>query len=249
MRALKENNLVKRATIWLLVLAAWAAGAVQARAQDDLLQTGFFNVDVGAQPQRQTITASKSFSLYDETATVTDVQRIRNGAVFDVSGGLRIGHNLAAGVGFSQFGRSGTGTIAASIPSPAFYDRPLIIASDASNLAHTERTIHGRITYFLPVSESLYVSVSGGPSFIHVSQGLATAVSVAPGTQSLSLGNETQSGSTIGVNGDIDANYVLTPGIGIGLFVRYTAGKLDLPAVQDFKVGGLQTGLGLRARF
>ena len=240
---------MKKATILLMVLAAWSAGLRQARAQDDVIKAGFINADLGAQPQRQTITASSSFSLYDETATVTDVQRIRNGAVFDVSAGIRIGHNLAAGVGFSQFGRSGTGAITASIPSPSFYDRPLIVASGAADLAHTERAIHGRITYFLPVDDNFDLSVSGGPSLIHVTQGLATGITVTPGTQSVSLGNETQSGNAIGFNGGIDANYMLNPTIGIGLFVRYTYGKLDLPDVQGFKVGGLQGGLGLRARF
>jgi len=241
--------LVKKTTIFLMVLAVWSAGSRQAQAQDDVIKAGFVNVDIGAQPQRQTITASNSFSLYDETATVTDVQRIRNGAVFDVSGGIRIGHNLAAGVGFSQFGRPGTGAITASIPSPSFYDRPLLVARDAADLAHTERAIHGRITYFLPVDENLDLSVSAGPSFIHVAQGLATGVTVAPGTQSVSLGNETQSGNAIGFNGGIDANYMVSPRIGIGLFVRYTYGKLDLPDVEGFKVGGLQGGVGLRTRF
>src|SRR4029079_5179479 len=119
-----------------------------------VIHTGFFNADFGAQPQRQTITAHSSFPLYDEVATVTDVQRIRNGSVFDVSGGIRMGRNLAVGAGFSQFGRAGTAAVTASIPHPAFFDRPLVVARDASNLTHTERTIHGRITYFMPMSDA-----------------------------------------------------------------------------------------------
>ena len=91
---------MKKGLIFLMVLVAWTASARQARAQSELLQAGFLNIDIGAQPQRQTITASTSFPLYDEVATVTDTQRIRNGMVFDVSGGMRIGHNLAAGAGF-----------------------------------------------------------------------------------------------------------------------------------------------------
>ena len=241
--------LVKKATIVVMALAAWAAGGRAARAQDELIQSGFFNVDAGAQPQRQTITATNSFPLYDEVATVTDVQRIRNGAVFDVSGGMRIGHNLAAGVGFSQFGRSGTAAVTASIPHPAYFDRPLVVSTDANDLPHTERTIHGRITYFMPVSDGIDISVSGGPSFIHVAQGLATGLTVAPGTQSVTLGNETQSGNALGFNGGLDGNYMLRRTLGLGAWIHYTYGKLDLPDVKDFKVGGLQGGLGLRARF
>lgn len=248
-RGFKEKNLVKKATIFLMVLAVGAATARSARAQTELLQAGFLNVDGGAQPQRQTITASSSFPLYDEVATVTDVQHIRNGMVFDVSGGVRIASNLAAGVGFSQFGRPGTGVVTASVPSPRVFDQPAVVSRDADSLTHTERTIHGRITYFMAVTDTLDVSVSGGPSFIHVVQGLATGLTVAPGTQSISLGNETQSGNALGINGGIDANYMVQSRFGIGVWVRYTYGKLDLPDVKDLKVGGLQGGLGLRARF
>ncbi len=176
---LKEKKLVKKGTIFLMMLAIWAGGGRKARAQDELVPTGFLNIDAGAQPQRQTITATNSFPLYDETATVTVAQRIRNGMVYDVSGGMRIATNLAAGVGFSQFGRSGTGTVTASIPSPRFFDQPLIVSRDADNLTHTERTIHGRITWFVPVTDAFDISLSGGPSYIHVVQGLATGVTIA----------------------------------------------------------------------
>lgn len=240
---------MKKVTLLVTTLAIWAGGVQAARAQDEIVPMGFINIDAGAQPQRQTITATNSFPLYDETATVTVAQRIRNGAVFDVSGGVRIAHNLAAGVGFSQFGRSGSGAVSASIPSPRFFDQPLIVSRDASNLDHTERTIHGRITWFVPVTNSIDVSVSAGPSYIHVVQGLATGVTVLTGTQSISLGNETQSGNTFGANAGVDANVMLMPSVGVGLWVRYTYGKLDLPDVKDFKVGGAQGGLGFRARF
>src|SRR5262249_28725384 len=132
------ENLVKKVTIPLMLLAIWAGSGDRARAQDEIAPTGFLNIDAGAQPQRQTITGTSSFPLYDETATVTVSQRIRNGAVYDISGGIRVAHNLAAGVGFSQFGRAGTGTVTASIPSPRFFDQPAIVSRSADNLTHTE---------------------------------------------------------------------------------------------------------------
>jgi hypothetical protein len=240
---------VKKVTLLVAMLATWAVGARQARAQDEIVPTGFLNIDIGAQPLRQTITATNSFPLYDETATITVAQRIRNGAVFDVSGGVRIGYNLTAGAGYSQFGRAGTGVVSASIPSPRAFDSPLIVTRDASNLDHTERAIHGRITWFMPMTDSIDLSVSGGPSLIHVAQGLATGVAVAPGTQSISLGTETQSGNAFGINAGVDGNVMLVPGFGAGAWIRYTYGKLDLPDVKGLRVGGVQGGLGFRARF
>jgi hypothetical protein len=243
------DNLVKKVTLLVAMLAIWAVGARQARAQDEIVKTGFINIDAGAQPQRQSITATSSFPLYDETATVTVAQRIRNGAVFDVSGGVRVGHNLAAGVGYSEFGRAGTGTVSALIPSPRFFNQPLTVVTDAANLDHTERSIHGRITWFVPVGDNIDVSVSGGPSFIHVVQGLATGVTVAPGTQSISVGSSTESGNAFGINGGVDGNVRLAPSYGVGLWIRYTYGKLDLPDVKGLRVGGIQGGLGFRVRF
>jgi hypothetical protein len=243
------EDLVKKVTLLLTMLAISALGAGSARAQDELVQTGFLNIDAGAQPQRQTITATNSFPLYDETANITVAQRIRNGGVFDLSGGIRIGHNLTAGAGYSQFGRAGTGVVTASIPSPRAFDSPLTVIADAANLDHTERAIHGRVTWFVPMTESIDVSVSAGPSFIHVTQGLATGVTVAPGTQSISLGTATQSGNTLGINAGVDGNVMLVPGFGAGLWIRYTYGKLDLPDVKGLNVGGIQAGLGFRARF
>jgi hypothetical protein len=42
---------------------------------------------------------------------------------------------------------------------------------------------------------------------------------------------------------------MMSPGLGIGVWVRYTYGKLDLPDITGLTVGGLQGGVGLRARF
>jgi hypothetical protein len=243
------ENLVKKVTLLVTMLAIWALGAGSARAQDEIVPKGFINIDAGAQPQRQTITATNSFPLYDETTTITVSQRIRNGGVFDVSGGVRIGYNLTAGAGYSAFGRAGTGVVSASIPSPRAFDSPLLVTRDAANLDHSERAIHGRITWFVPMTDKIDVSVSGGPSFIHVAQGLATGVDVAPGTQSISLGTATQSGNTFGINAGIDGNMMFVPGFGAGVWIRYSYGKLDLPDVKGLRVGGIQGGIGFRARF
>jgi hypothetical protein len=42
---------------------------------------------------------------------------------------------------------------------------------------------------------------------------------------------------------------MFNPKYGFGLFVRYAQGTVDLPAVTGVKVGGLQSGVGFRARF
>src|SRR5581483_11748705 len=101
-----------------LTMAALGAVAAPAAAQAYSAAPAFLTVGVGAQPQRRTLTAADSFSLYDETATIAAVERIRNGALIEIGGGRRISERLAIGAVFSMFGRPGSGSLTASIPDP-----------------------------------------------------------------------------------------------------------------------------------
>ena len=123
-----------------LLAAVMAAGASPAFAQsgDDPIKTGFLSVYGGAQPQQRDIAATTTQTIYEETATIASAQGIRNGAVFQVGGGIRVHKALAVGVRVSMFGRPGTGTITASIPDPIFFNRPKTVVADASGEASGE---------------------------------------------------------------------------------------------------------------
>jgi hypothetical protein len=224
------------------------AAPVPAAAQSDAAAPAFLNVGVGAQPQRHTVTAATSFPLYDETATIAAVQHIRNGALFEVGGGFRLARRLSFGAAFSMFGRPGSGSLTASIPDPIFYSRPATVSTDANDLAHAERDLHLQAIWFLPVSPKFDVSLSAGPSILHVSQDIATA-SVASATQSVTVARTTESATAVGFNAGVQGNYMFAPRYGVGLFVGYAGGSIDLPSATDTKVGGLRTGLALQVRF
>jgi hypothetical protein len=68
-------------------------------------------------------------------------------------------------------------------------------------------------------------------------------------TQNISVGNDKQDATAIGVNVGADASYMFTPKLGAGLFVRYAGASVDFDSVEDLNVGGFQAGLGLRIRF
>lgn len=238
-----------KTTCVLAVCAAiCAATPVTARAQSNG-QRAFINVGVGAQPQRQSLTASTSFPLYDETATVAAVQHIRNGALIEIGGGMRVTRRpLAIGAAFSMFGRPGGGTLTAAVPDPVFYSRPTTVSADANDLDHQERSIHLQAIWLVPVNPKFDISLSAGPSFIHVSQELATAT-VASGTQSVTVARATEAGTAVGFNAGFQGNFMFASRYGVGLFVGYAGGSVDLPHASDFKVGGFRTGLALQARF
>src|SRR5262245_28456639 len=186
---------IRKTIVILMTLATMTLASTSlALGADDPVKTGFVNFDAGAQPMRRTISASSTFSIYDETGSVDASERIRNGAVFDVSGGVRVWQRIAIGAGFSSFGRSGSGTLSASIPHPAFYDRKLTAVREVTDLQHSERAVHVRVTWFKPINDRVDVALAAGPSFIKITQGVATSIAVQPGTQNFTVNQATEKG-------------------------------------------------------
>jgi hypothetical protein len=240
---------VKKATIEVTAITACLLACAVTAAAQAPAGSAFLNIDVGAQPQQRTLTTSDTFTLYDEAATVTTSQPIHNGPMFQVSGGYRVWHNVSIGVGVSSFARSSSGSLVASIPDPVFVGRPRTVAVDTSDLNHTELGVHVKAVWFLPVSEKFDIALSAGPSFIRVGQDIAAVGPVPTGTQTVTVTKRTQHGTALGVNAGFDMRYMFAPRYGVGLFAQYAGGSVDLPTAASLKVGGFQTGLGLRLRF
>lgn len=220
------------------------SGPTGAFAQGGDELTPFVTIYGGAQPMRRTITAVDRFELFEEQATITSIQRIRNGAVIKGAAGYPILGNLAVGGGLSYFGRSGTAVLQAELPDPAFYDRYTTVQLDADQLKHTELGINISLFYRAPVSPKFDLLVSGGPSFIRVQQEIAT-VTLSSGTN-VAVTKALETGTAFGVNGGVDGIYKFTPSVGLGIFVHYVGGKLDLPSAPGLNVGGPQAGLVVR---
>ena len=234
----------------LVVSGVLFASVAPAAAQSPAASTGkaFLNVNLGAQPNRRTITVAQSFSLYGETAKIDASQRVANGPVFEIGGGYRLRPLAAVGASFSSFSSSGTAAMTASIPNPLFFDRAATVSVGAADLKRTERSLHLRAVFTVPVRDRIEIALFAGPSIIHVSQQVATGT-VPAGTQTLAAAFNAETGNAFGVNLGFDGAYMFTPRLGAGLFVQYTGGSVDLASAKDVKAGGLQTGLGLRARF
>ena len=224
-------------------------GAAEVGAQQPSpASAGFINVSVGAQPQRRTIQTSESFPLYDEIATVTSNQPIKNGVIFDVSGGYRVWGRVALGVGLSSFRSRGDAGVIASIPDPGVFDRPRIVGNNTSGLDRSELGVHLQAVWLTPVTDKVDFSFSAGPSFIRLTQQVATA-SVQARTQNIDVTQKSESETALGINVGFDVSYMFRPQFGAGVFLRYAGGSVDLPEVSNVKVGGLQGGLGIRVRF
>jgi hypothetical protein len=209
----------------------------------------FLNVDVGAQPERHTLTTSDSFPLYEELASMTSTQPIRNGAMFDVTTGYRVRDRWGVAVGVSTFGRRSASTLVASVPDPQFFGRPKAVTSQTDNLAHRERAVHLQLVWFAPITEKMDVAVSAGPSFVRVVQELTPTATVPADTQTVIPTPVTEADTTVGANAGLESTYMFTPRVGAAMFVRYVFASVDLPAASGLRVGGVQSGFGLRLRF
>lgn len=239
----------KRMSVVVLLAGLALAGGSSVFAQTTAANAIFIDVNGAGQTQSRTINTSTTFPLYGETAGINAAQKIASGAIFDISGGYRVWRGLSVAVGFSAFSRTSNGALIASIPSPIAFNRPLTVTASSSGLKHTELGTHVMAVWFFPITDKIDVDVFGGPSFIRLNQDVMTA-SVPPGTRDLNIERPSRQTETAkGGNAGINATYLFSRHYGIGLFMRYAGGSVDLPAASNVKVGGFQAGGGLRLRF
>jgi Outer membrane protein beta-barrel domain len=252
------RKLMTKTTSVLMVLTGLFLGSARstsAQSLSPLPPQYFVNVNVGAQPQDRTITSNTTFPLYDETATIDSTYQIPSGAFFEIGGGYHIGgrypilRRVTIGASVSFFNHNGSGGLAGLIPDPLFFDRPATVNVDVGELEHKETGVHVFATYWMPISEKMDVTVSIGPSFIHVTQDVVSSITVPEPTQDIIYTLENESGTAVGINVGVDGNYMLTRNYGVGAFLRYAGGSEDLPHAPDLKVGGFQVGVGARIRF
>lgn len=242
---------MKTTTTIIAMIGALTIGtASTARAQTAPADpTMFVNISVGGQFQNHDFTSVSTFDLFNETGSVTANQTIGSGFVFDATAGHRFSRRFAGAIGISTFNGSGEAAALASIPSSLFVGKPTMknfAPSDYGDLSQSNVAVNFQIVYMWPLTNRIDLQVFGGPSIIHVSQDIATATPVENSTATI----ESQSG-TSGKSGSIgvDLAYKLNNRYGVGGFVRYLGGQVDLPSVENLTVGGTQAGGGIRIRF
>src|SRR5918995_6105679 len=130
----------------------------------------FVSINGLYQPGEETIEQATSYSVYDETATASATQNVKNGGgMFDIGGGYRT-NRYGIGIAYTQFKSSNSASITGSIPHPVFFDRPRTVSATLDGLEHTEHVVHVQAYYFVPVAEKMDVAVFIGPSFFSVKQ-------------------------------------------------------------------------------
>jgi hypothetical protein len=233
----------------IVTLGLLLGTALTAHAQTATDSQMYLNIYGGGQLQSRDFSSNATFSLYNETGTVTANQTIGSGFVFDASYGYRITGSFFVAGGVSTFNGSGNAAAVAAIPSPLFVGKPTIVpyGPDAfGDLKQTDVSINITAVWMHPLSDRLDITGFAGPSIIHVSQEIASITGTAAATPTV----EKQSKVTAKAgSAGIDLTYKVNPRYSVGGFVRYLGGEVDLPAVANMKIGGAQAGGGIRIRF
>ena len=250
---------MRRGFVFLGVLATGCLVAPAADAQmRDWEDTAFVSVNFGYQVGDRSFSETLSATIYDETATYGVNHESGGGGFFDISGGVRVWRNLAAGLGVTRFAATSGAAVTGSIPHPLFYGRPRTGSFYRTDLEHTETGIHLQAVWVVPVTDQIDVSVFGGPSFFNVGQSVITNLTPAEvgapfDTVAITgASTSTVSERAVGGNVGVDITYLVTERYGGGLFVRWAGASVDIPASggsPSIDVGGTQFGIGLRARF
>ena len=245
--------MTKTTTIIAMIAGFTLSTAFTARAQTQSTTSAdadkFISVSGGGQFQSRTFSETTTFSLFGDTGSVVANQTVGSGFVFDASVGYRVWRRLSVAVGVSTFRGSGDAAAVVAVPNPLFFGKPTIknfSASDYGNLSQTGTALNIQAVWIKPLTDKLDLWMFIGPSIIHVSQEVASATE----TQAATATTKTDSANTgkAGTAG-VDLNYRLNERYSVGGFVRYGGGQVDLPSVSKLKVGGVQTGGGIRFKF
>lgn len=253
---------------WLVAAVIALNSAAPASAQQDARV--FISVNGGLQTTSsnfsQDIVFPESGGLYRDVLSAATAQeparfesayRVESGMLFDVSGGVRLTRNFGLGIGVSQFAATETASVSAHVPHPFFFDRDRSI-SGTLPLPRNETAFHIEARAIVPATESVTVTVFGGPTAFSVWQQLVTDVRFSQEypyeTASFTSADRRQEfGTTMGYNLGADVAYYFSSNVGIGWFVRYSRMMVELPSgsdgTLDTQAGGLHTAGGLRLRF
>lgn len=250
--------------IVVLLLAAPAAAQVSEGGR------GFIAINGGLQPSTSdfsdTVVFAAAGGVYtervsgaaaQEPASFIGTSRVGAGALFDVSGGVRLGRTVGIGVGVSRAALDVATTVSAQVPHLFVFGRDRSIAGTAP-LTRAEIAVHVQVIAVLPVSEALAVSVFGGPTFFTVRQDLVGDVefthSYPYDTAAFSAATTVSAQeSKVGFHLGADVAYYFSNHVGVGWLTRYSGATIDLPSVNDgtvsIQAGGLHAAGGLRLRF
>ena len=250
---------LSRRALFLTVVFAVASATPALAQRDDLKGRFSVHVNGGFQSGTDTVRRTFVFRAYGEDARFDENHETQTGNLLNLGGSLRVWEQLRVGASYSQLTKADSTQLTGTVPNPIAINAPRMIDQQTLSLAHEQRATHLYVAWVVPINDKLDVAVLGGPSFFSLTQGIVSGVSLRevsgpPWPQVASDGVTTGEfkKNGIGVHVGADVSYMVTPNFGLGGFLRFAQGSIDVPSLggdRPLNVGGIQTGGGVRLRF
>lgn len=230
------------------------------------MEVGYLNLNAVYPTEEHSLIQRLSLSEYNETGALEARQASSSRVGLDAALGLRVGSNLAVGLGVTHLRPRIRVDGTASVPHPLFHDRHRESELRAGDFDRTELGIHLHAAWTIPLASRLDMVLSAGPSLFNVEldrvDPTVTLREAAPYNEvQVDFGRESVKKRVLGASVGIDLTYHflrrIDPGAmfwsaGIGVFARWATGTSPLPEFgpdETLDVGGLRAGAGLRFRF
>jgi len=234
----------------LIATAAFSAcAAIPAAAQPSSAAADrplFVDVNAGIGAKPSPLTAGTTFTIFGEDGSAATEVAPGLSGLADFRVGYHVNPKVAIAVALSGSQSTAAAATTASVPNPIRFNSPTIVSLEAAESTRREIGVHLQASYALPLSAGLMLTIAGGPSIVHLQQGIPS-VTISGTTPTIVSANE--SGNGFGGNVGADLSTFFSERYGLGVFVRYVAAKVDLPSASGVTVGGVQVGAGLRLRF
>jgi hypothetical protein len=196
------------------------------------------------------------FTLYNQSGRTDADYTVAHGLnAYDYGVAGRIWGPLALGINYSVVTATSSGDIDSRIPHPVSTAAPRNLQASVTDLNRTEHTLHIEIRA-TKGGRKFEGAFFAGPSLFKIRQDIVSNVvfrDFAGAVTFLSADTkEVLKESVLGLHVGVDVSGMIVPVIGFGVFARYSVGEGEFADGRDtglLKVGGFQTGGGLRIRF
>jgi hypothetical protein len=198
------------------------------------------------------------FQIYDESAQYHAYYSTSRSSALDAMLGLRFGQHFVLAVAFWRSAPVPSADISAVIPHPFSYNTPRPASAGGFAAGRVENDGHLQLTWLVPLSSHVDLSMFGGPSLFYVRQDLVSGLSLRESYPYDTVGisgfqTVRKSKAAIGGNAGVDLTVMVWRYIGVGVSARYARASLTMASGDSgtikVQAGGAQVSGGLRMRF
>ena len=204
----------------------------------------------------ETLTSNYTPTFYHEQASFVTSYEAKKGNTIDGALGFKFSPAFGVEVGGSIASRDVAATLTAAVPHPLLFNHPRQ-ASGSADYTLKETDLYLNLMYTFGM-KSLAIDLFAGPCYVMSEATVVTGYTVTdayPYTQvDVTYVSQAVKKNVIGFNAGIAAGYYFGDTVGLVVSGRFVSAKAkidtatDVPGV-EYKLGGLQAGVGLKVKF